>query len=82
MTPFIPLRARSMGAAVVQVLVTGYKPAEGPAAAGLLARVRGSGSGVIVDPEGYVVTNAHVVDGARRVQCEWWAWRPTSDTPR
>jgi serine protease Do len=54
--------------AVVQVLVSGYTPAQGPAAAGLLARVRGSGSGVILDPEGYVVTNAHVVEGARRVQ--------------
>src|SRR5688572_7925067 len=54
--------------AVVQVLVSGYAAAQGPAAAGLLSRVSGSGSGVIVDPEGYVVTNAHVVDGARRVQ--------------
>jgi serine protease Do len=31
---------------------------------------RGSGSGVIVDPGGYIVTNAHVVAGARRVQVE------------
>src|SRR6185503_17453687 len=54
--------------AVVQVLVSGYSAAQGPATAGLLARVRGSGSGVIVDPEGYVVTNAHVLQGARRVQ--------------
>jgi serine protease Do len=34
----------------------------------LLARERGTGSGVILDASGYVVTNAHVVDGARRVQ--------------
>src|SRR5687767_8144587 len=54
--------------AVVQVLVAGYAPAEGPSAAGLLARARGTGSGVILDPAGYVVTNAHVVEGARRVQ--------------
>lgn len=54
--------------AVVQILVTGFAPAQGPAAAGLLSRERGTGSGVILDPSGYVVTNAHVVDGARRVQ--------------
>jgi serine protease Do len=49
--------------AVVQVLTTGYAPADGA-----LVRQRASGSGVILDPEGYVVTNAHVVEGARRVQ--------------
>ena len=54
--------------AVVQILVTGYAPAEGPSSAGLLARARSTGSGVILDPAGYVVTNAHVVEGARRVQ--------------
>src|SRR5918994_2419169 len=54
--------------AVVQVVATAYAPAQGPAAAGLLSRERGTGSGVILDPGGYVVTNAHVVEGARRVQ--------------
>src|SRR5690242_2891405 len=29
---------------------------------------RGSGSGVIVDPEGYVVTNAHVIGNSTRIQ--------------
>jgi len=50
--------------AVAQVLVTGYAPAADGA---VLARQRGGGSGVVVDPDGYLVTNLHVVEGARRI---------------
>ncbi|HYW79349.1 MAG TPA: trypsin-like peptidase domain-containing protein, partial [Thermoguttaceae bacterium] len=31
-------------------------------------RVNGMGTGVIVDPRGYVVTNYHVVDGVRQIK--------------
>jgi serine protease Do len=60
-----------VSASVVQVQTLGYGPLAGdddsvPAA--LLAPLRGSGSGVIVDPAGYIVTNAHVVEGARSVR--------------
>jgi S1-C subfamily serine protease len=56
---------------VVQVLVTGYGPVDnghGSATDLVFGRQRSLASGVIVDPSGYIDTNAHVVAGARRIE--------------
>ncbi len=52
---------------VVQIVTRGYAPAS-EGGAPMLQAQRGSGSGVIIDPAGYIITNAHVVGAMRRVQ--------------
>ena len=55
--------------AVVQICVSGFGPShEQHDSQSVIARQRGIGSGVIVDPNGYIITNAHVVTGAQRIQ--------------
>jgi len=62
---------KKVSPSVVQILVTAYGPLEdgehGNATA-VIGKQRAIGSGFVIDPSGYIVTNAHVVKGAQRVQ--------------
>jgi serine protease Do len=62
---------KKVSPSVVQIIVTAYGPIEdsGRGNTGvILGRQRASGSGFVIDPEGYILTNAHVVSGAQRVE--------------
>jgi len=67
---------------VVQVMVTGYGPVQSSRGntSLTLGKQQSIGSGVIVDADGYIVTNAHVVQGARRVLVNI-AGTSSDDTP-
>jgi len=62
---------RKVSPSVVQILVSGYgqvEESEHGNTGVVIGRQRAIGSGFIIDPSGYIITNAHVVKGAQRVQ--------------
>jgi len=67
--------------AVVQIFSTGYGRAEGDedtSNAALLSKQTSTGSGVILTADGYIVTNNHVVENARKIEVKL----PTRGTTR
>jgi serine protease Do len=62
---------RKVSPSVVQILVSGYgqvEESEHGNTGVVIGRQRALGSGFIIDSSGYIITNAHVVKGAQRVQ--------------
>ena len=59
------------GKAVVQIFVRSYVPGNDAESGGqLLTAQNSSGSGIIMSPDGYILTNAHVVKGAHSVRVQ------------
>lgn len=61
---------RSVSPAVVQIYTSSFGALMGslPQGAALFGKQQATGSGIILDPKGYILTNNHVVAGAKRVQ--------------
>lgn len=62
---------RHVSPSVVQIVVTGYSSSQQEDKGqtnSVIGKERAIGSRVIVDPEGYIVTNAHVLKGAEKIE--------------
>lgn len=61
--------AASVSPAVVQIFASGRAiRRDGTSGQGVIATQRANGSGVIIDPAGYIITNHHVVAGATELR--------------
>lgn len=69
--------AQRVNRSVVKIVTTGYGLSEDSDSgnASLLVQQRATGSGVLLTEDGYIVTNAHVIQGARHIRVQL----PTAD---
>jgi serine protease Do len=65
--------SKRVSPSVVQIFSTGYNPASDREHRNtdLLSRGLTSGSGIIIASDGWIVTNAHVVQGGRRIRVQF-----------
>jgi serine protease Do len=54
--------------AVVNIVAVGWQGPSEQRTAALLSKTQHTGSGVVLDVNGYIVTNAHVVEGAHKIE--------------
>jgi len=75
--------ATKVSPAVVQIEVSGLGLTNdgGRQNTALVVRQHAIGSGVIVDPDGYIMTNAHVIEGAQRIRVVLSSPAHSSDMP-
>ena len=73
--------ASKVSPAVVQIEVTGFGSVSSAdrKELALVVRQHAVGAGVIVAPDGYIMTNAHVVEGAQRIRVILWVPPVTLD---
>jgi serine protease Do len=68
----LQMLSRQVGPSVVQIFSTGYRPDSDREHRNtdLFSRGLTSGSGLIIASDGWIVTNAHVVQGGRRIRVQ------------
>jgi serine protease Do len=68
----LEILSKRVSPSVVQIFSTGYNPASDREHRNtdLLSRGLTSGSGIIIASDGWIVTNAHVVQGGRRIRVQ------------
>jgi serine protease Do len=75
--------SRNADRCVVQIFATSYALNEDGVSSkiNLLARQRSSGSGVVLSEDGFIITNSHVIQGAKRVRVQFTVFEDEAAHP-